>query len=528
MKMMVKIKGYNKEYVYEQYTRIVDDFKDYEKITKVKMLNDIYNIYSDYNNIIDICTTRELKYLDKVMKNTITFDDFIADPEKNSIEYLNHKYDWERRTLSNKFLLDYDYYGFSSIPEEIALSVEKALKKVKWNEKKKIDYLNEILISYCKIQVESLINPLISFVCGVTGLEEEVIFGHIVTNKLFKYYVFLTRDDFGVFGKNVPILIYNDYFDIIDKVREQRKSQGIAGGRKIDIGTYRTLFYNDFDIENKKIKKFLDYTEKDRLFNIKFMDDIMYFSILNLDREPLKEKISRFAEFKGDALIKLFQLMDEAMDEMPSAALNGFTPNEVRKIKIREQNVLSSKMKKYRKQNNACLSKKDKTLFYKLYFALLEFTNKKYKINSRLKIYGHTGIDPNELLHVIEKFWEFKDSIIIEFCLSNPFKFSKEELQLVGKFKNGRRDRFILAEYENEYTALMSEDRIYMIKGLNDNIDNIISINDLPCFVETSIIPFKDYIVYDGLFSRTSIKMGVEFAEMVEKELEEKMIYYHL
>lgn len=37
MKMYDEINGFRKEYVYEQYTRIVEDFKDYEKITKVKM-----------------------------------------------------------------------------------------------------------------------------------------------------------------------------------------------------------------------------------------------------------------------------------------------------------------------------------------------------------------------------------------------------------------------------------------------------------------------------------------------------------
>ena len=61
--MLEEIKYYKKEYVFDSYSRIVEDFKDYEKITKVNMLKAIFNVYSDYQNIIDICTTRELKYL---------------------------------------------------------------------------------------------------------------------------------------------------------------------------------------------------------------------------------------------------------------------------------------------------------------------------------------------------------------------------------------------------------------------------------------------------------------------------------
>ena len=56
MKMFEEIKDFRKEYVYEQYTRIVEDFKEYDKITKTKMLEAIYKVYEDSYNIIDICT----------------------------------------------------------------------------------------------------------------------------------------------------------------------------------------------------------------------------------------------------------------------------------------------------------------------------------------------------------------------------------------------------------------------------------------------------------------------------------------
>jgi len=41
MKMYEEINHFKKEYVYERYTRIVPDFKDYDKVTKVKMLDAI-------------------------------------------------------------------------------------------------------------------------------------------------------------------------------------------------------------------------------------------------------------------------------------------------------------------------------------------------------------------------------------------------------------------------------------------------------------------------------------------------------
>ena len=129
--MYDEIQGYRKEYVYEQYTRIVEDFKDYQKITKTKMLDAIYGVYSNSQNIIDICTKRELKYLEKIL-------------DSNSfVDYLDSKYDFERESLRNKFLIHWGFGEELLIPDEVVEEVKKALKHVRWNEKKKTDDLNE-------------------------------------------------------------------------------------------------------------------------------------------------------------------------------------------------------------------------------------------------------------------------------------------------------------------------------------------------------------------------------------------------
>ena len=54
------------------------------------------------------------------------------------------------------------------------------------------------------------------------------------------------------------------------------------------------------------------------------------------------------------------------MDEMPSGALNGFTPNQAREIEKEEKKLKDMKEKSYIKQKNACLDQKDAKLFYKV------------------------------------------------------------------------------------------------------------------------------------------------------------------
>ena len=527
MKMYEKINGFKKEYVYERYTRIVPNFKDYDRITKVKMLDAIYDVYSDYNNIIDICTTRELKYLKMVLDNKLTLEDLLESPEELKIEYLDVKYDWERENLRHKFLLDYDYYKESHIPEEILDKVKDAIKNVNWKEHKKIDELNEIIVSYCKIQGSALLSTVASFGSKITGLSEDAVWKHMLSNKLFNYYVYIISKDFDTIGNNIPVAIHQDYYEIEEELEKQRRLQGLAGDKQIDIRIYKRLFYNDFDAQNPKIKKFLDEIQKLPFFWFSAIKIIREFAMLNIDRTSLKKSIQSVPALKYYDLTNFFKIMDEAMDEMPSGALNGFTPNEAKKLKVKQIQQEIKKEQSYIKQLNACLSKSDSKLFYKIYFGLLEFTNKKYEIRN-MKIYNHHGIIPYELKDIIDKFWENKEAIVLEFCLANPYKFTKEELEITSEFKKGIRSMFIIAKYDLEYTAFMERDKVYMVKGLNDNIDNIISYKDLPYVAVTSIIPFKNVLTYDGILLGIGVKMGNSFYDTVAKEYDNMMKYYHL
>lgn len=272
----------------------------------------------------------------------------------------------------------------------------------------------------------------------------------------------------------------------------------------------------------------LEESEKLPCYNGHFLRLVREVAMLNINRESLKESIASIPSLKNYDLTKFFKVLDEAMDEMPSGALNGFTPNEAKKIRVEELKNKINKDKNYIRQIDACLSKKDAKLFYKIYFGLLEFTNEKYKIKSNLKIYNKEGINPYEISEIVGKLWENKENIVEEFCHINLYKFSSEELEVTRKFKDGIRGLFIIIKFEEEYTAFMNENKVYMIKGINDNLDNVISYKKLPSPVITTIIPFKNHLIYDGMLSEPSIKMGTDFARLVEEEYSKAIKYYHL
>lgn len=527
MKMREKINNYNKYFVYEQYTRITENYKEYDKITRTKMLDEIYRVYSNYQNIIEICTARELKFLKLVLDNKLPMDSLTEITDLVELIRFNNKYSWEIKTLKNKFLIASNSSDGICIPEEIIENVDKAIKKVQWKEQKKMDELNEILVSYCKIQGSCLMDVLISFANGVTNLNEKTLSYHLLKNKLFNYYVFVYFKDIEMLGDDIPYAVYQDYLEMLDELESQRKIYGLAGTKQIDLRTYKTIFYNDVDIKNPKIKKFIERLEKIPGGKDVLLGFIQEASLLNTDRESFKNRLRIFLRSEEN-LNEFFQLMEEAMDEMPSGALNGFTPNEAKEIKLRQKEIQIEKNQSYVKQSNASLSKKDCALFYKIYFGLLEFTNKKYKINPFIKLYKQKNIDPYEITDIVDTFWENKDTLVLEFCLANPYKFNKEELQLASEFKKGIRDLFIIAKYEKEYTAFMGRDKVYMAKGIHVNIDHIIPYKELPYPVTTTIIPFKDVLIYDSILIGVNMRVPEDFYEVVKQDYDKAIKYYHL
>ena len=295
-KMFERIKWYKKDFVHDRYSRIIDKFKDYDKITSVKMLETVYKEYSDYHNIIDICTVRELKYLKKVLDKKI-----------DKKELNDKKYEWERDTLHNKFLIESDYHDNIFIPDEIIDKVKEAIKNIDWDKAKKIDAINEKLVPYCKIQGSALLDMVCSFGTMMTGLNENDIIYHVFHNKLFKYYVMIYPKDIEELGDYIYVALYQDYYAIMDDIDEERKKQGIAGDLKVDTTLYKTLFYNDFDIHNKKIRKFLDEIKQLPFFWFTSLNIIREYAVLNRNRTSLKEAIANVPSLKDYDLTKFFK-----------------------------------------------------------------------------------------------------------------------------------------------------------------------------------------------------------------------------
>ncbi|MBE6140235.1 MAG: hypothetical protein E7172_01720 [Firmicutes bacterium] len=504
MKLLEKIKNYSKQELYDFYYRITDDLKEYDKITKNKIIKKIISLYETDDFLIDYCTKKELEYLKKVIDK--------------KIKKYNAIYQWEISALNNKLLI----FDNIEIPEEFLDLVKNQLENVDWEYVEKRDKLFEILIGQIRTMGNIRFDVVIQFGTHFFEIDKELLEDILKTSPLFNFYVIFYEKD------NELYVCYYRYWKNITTIDELRKKYGKAAKIEINLIDYRSIFYYGLDLSNEKVKNLYDIIKEWPTY-ILAADLIEMNAVLQDDRESLINMLLILSNLPENRINSFKKIVNEAIDEIPSPIFNGISLNGALKNEREEQKYQQTKYEKYQKQENAHLESKDVDLFYKLYFGLLKYVNKKLKINPNLKISLTKLVNYNELYEVIEEFWKNKDNLIDEFCLKNPYKFNDEELTIIKGFKRGIRDLFLIVKFEKEYTALINLNDVYMVKGLTCNIDEIISFEELPEAVITTILPFKNHIIYDSLLGGNDIKINLEFAKFLEKTYDEtKNKIYHL
>ena len=503
MKVLDEFKKYPKEMVYDMYYAICYDTKEYDKITRSMMLESIIKEYSQEDFLFSICTYKELEFLKYVNTNKVSVKDV-------------NKYGWEMSTLNDKCIfsmVSYDVY------DEQKENIDKALKtyeKVK-EQKKKQDEIITFMIGFVKTNGEVLTNALVGMIKSISSLTEENI-NHLFGSPLFHFYCDFEFEYMESFGEDVEKIYYRKYWNLLDDLHEQRIKYGIGGGKDVRFEDYYDIFYHDFPKSSKKVQKMFDLFNK----NAKLL--VLYPIIENMrvlydDRNNLPLLINDKEQLK---------IIEDGLDDSPCACMNGFTPNQYNEDK--SKGITINQEFNRIPQNNAHLHKNDAKLFYKLYFALLEYTNDNYKINNNIsKIYQQEGLNPEDLIPINDYLWENR-RVIDNFIKDNKYNFNEEELNIVKKFESAINDEMLfIVGFEREYTEILSTDgKIYMIKGINSDIDEIFDANNLPYVVQTTLLMFKDKIIYNGFFAEPPIDAGNSFKEMILGEYSNAMRYYHL
>lgn len=313
MKMEDRLKQTAKVVIYNTYSRIVDNPLEYENTTGKKMLKKVEDFYSNPNNILEICTERELKFLKKVLNN----EDKLFD----------EKYYWERRKLSDKLLIGL-YESKLYVFEELKESVEKALKMVKPKIIKENDRINEVILGYLRINGISELDDLVSKTSKLLNLSEKEIRNWLDNNVMIKYYTYYNNEYNLGFREIFTPVYYIDYMDYLDTLKEERDNYTFKGVSSLTPEEYKEIFYKGFNTKRETVKKLYDKLDGVYTLGAYIKEEILLVALINGNRDYIRNLIEKHSDGHEKLAKEVLELLEPAMDDMPSGALNGLTPNE--------------------------------------------------------------------------------------------------------------------------------------------------------------------------------------------------------
>lgn len=156
------------------------------------------------------------------------------------------------------------------------------------------------------------------------------------------------------------------------------------------------------------------------------------------------------------------------------------------------------------------LSVEDSALFYKIYLALLDFVNTKYKVDKKIgKMEGAEMIDPNIVKKIADKLWE-NTSVIDEYLLMYGATLSQEHTCILESWKRRVCGKFLLERHLKSGSIFISmeDEEVYLVKGIISSWEEMLWYMDMPIMLSATFIPFKDVIISDGHVMPYNIHMG--------------------
>ena len=156
-----------------------------------------------------------------------------------------------------------------------------------------------------------------------------------------------------------------------------------------------------------------------------------------------------------------------------------------------------------------CLPTPQVDRFYSIWRHLLLFANEELKLFPVLAVKAlQDSIDVSRAVAVRNALWQ-DEAILNKFIAKNPAGLSPEDLQMAESWKFRRVGNFILFKVLKKHAIFISSDSsesVFAVKGLASPFDEIFPY--IPKWVKTSLLPFGDDIVTDGLYESYELLFG--------------------
>ena len=153
------------------------------------------------------------------------------------------------------------------------------------------------------------------------------------------------------------------------------------------------------------------------------------------------------------------------------------------------------------------LSASDAKLFFDLLWSLQFFVNQRLGIIANINsVEEYNNCSQDDKFKVRQAMFE-QPELILAFVNENPFNLLQEELDIVNQWRYFVKDEFYIERYLKNHAIFIGK-KVYGVVGLTQDIEDLIPKYSLPFLLKTVLLPFKNCIVYDGLFQSYNVYFG--------------------
>lgn len=322
--------------------------------------------------------------------------------------------------------------------------------------------------------------------------------------------------------------IFHD-FDIVEMLEEYQSGKPRYIPEKEDFLKYQQ---EDHKYNNNWLKVFFFLADN---FGIskevhEAFEEIKINLVYDNDMDILEEIFEKHSlKFEDiDQVQEFFELVTYANNNTRIWENKGYTPNEMFNLighKILQdeieniddsidetENIIEPKLKEF-----------EANLFYDTWYKLMDYVNNKLEIvDCKIGFARYNEDDKDNLVYKVrEELWK-DSSIIVEFIESDGNKLTQEQIDLLESWeKNHIKSGFVLYKYTPYDAIFMSieqdnNSKLYAVKGIVSSVSEIMNRN-LPCMLETVLLPFKDFIIYDTFIMTQNIRFGRSFENMINE-----------
>lgn len=156
------------------------------------------------------------------------------------------------------------------------------------------------------------------------------------------------------------------------------------------------------------------------------------------------------------------------------------------------------------------LPPEDGKLYYKLWFPLLDYVNKKKKVNDLRNIATAEELNPAKVKEIANVLWN-GPGIIDEYLAEDASaEMAQDDREIVQSWKRCVQGRFILERHLKKGTIFISMDteEVYQVQGIISSWEEMFYGAPMPLMVEATFIPFRKGIISDGLVIPDNIIIG--------------------